>query len=1444
MPLRATRILLPLLFLVAIGTGSCSVEATDTSAAANETDDAIWHVGLAKVDITPKEPVRMAGYGSRNRPSEGVDLPLAVRCLALLHRDDRPSSPTEANAIDATPNTSVHLLVSIETIGLSGSLGREISERIAAKHGVPRHGLVLASTHTHCAPDLVSELSNIFVTPLTDDEREAGLRYKDSLVEAVVTAAGKAIADLQPGRVNYAVGQATFAANRRVLENGRWKGFGVQADGPVDHSLPVLCVSTVAGDLRGIVYNYACHGTTLGGNHYRINGDWPGFASATLESRHPGVIAISTIGCGADANPSPHGTLEDAVAHGRVMSDAIDLVLAQPMRAVTKRVESTVDHAALTFELPTIEEVRQRIDNAAPQVSRHARQLDAIYREEGRLPATYPVPIQAWRFGDELTMLFLGGEVVVDYALRLKREVNDDNLWVTAYCGDVLGYIASERMRHEGGYEFDRSGVFYGLPGPWAAGTEDQLINQLLRLLKGEAIQSPVSANEAIQTMYLSSNDYRIELIASEPLVQDPINLAFGADGKLWVVEMGDYPGEDGEANNGRGRVKFLEDSTGDGRYDRATVFLDGISFPTGVFPWRDGVIVSAAPDILMAKDTDGDGRADSVETLYTGFPLANPQHRVSGFTYGMDHSLHCASGDKLGKITSLRNGDVIDASGHDIQIWPDDGRIAVTSGRTQYIRSCDDWGHWFGNDNSHPMFHFPIDSRHLRRNRAILQRDGSHQLFDPPVAPPVFPATSSDARFNDIYAASRFTSACSSIIARSPFFDSGGLETAFVCEPVHNLIHRATLVSDGASYRATRSQHEKATEFLVSTDPWFRPVRCEIGPEGALWVVDMYRETIEHPEWIPRSWQTQLDLRAGCDRGRIYRIVPAALVPPKAMPESIAGLPSHEWVDRLGSPIGTLRDMAARLLIERYRAGEALDDREEIIQRLRTSASQSDSPQGRAHSMAVLDVLGRLDDSRILAALDDLEPGVLIVAMRLAESRLPQAPEMLERLASLSTHADARVLLSLAILMGQCDSPAAADILADLAARDDLDRWITRAILSSSAPHANRLLDRCLDRFAESQPDVSDHRSELISGLIETAAADGKDLIGWMQKAVAHLSEDGASADLRVGLSLGIARSLARGRVVTPESLKVLEPIHRRALEVAADPTQSERRRCEAIHWIGRGIGPLEQERDLLVRLLVPVTPPTVQRTAITALADIDPEGFADCVIDRWKSMTTLQRGDCVNLMLTRQTSIDRLLSAMESGTIAVNELSAAARQQLLHAGTRSLMVRAQRLISAPGRSMAKRELIDTYLSQFGSSEVADDLVDGAALYAKHCGNCHTADERSEPIGPTLINLSDRSDRALVQAILDPNLAVEPKYQSYIVRTVDDEILVGAVESESGDALTLGRADGTRVLVDRSRILELKNSGVSLMPEGFEALLRPADLEAIVRYLQRPRGR
>lgn len=1377
-----------------------------------------WQVGVAKTEITPQGAVRLSGYGSRTKPTDVCRTGLFARCVAVA------SGGTGSGTNSESPD--IHLLVSVDTIGLPAELSKEICDAIEDQHQIGRSKVVLSSTHTHCAPDLVSELSNIFSESLSDAEREAGLRYRAQLKNGVLDCVGKAIRSMAPATLSYARGEVDFAVNRRVLNNNRWSGFGVQSDGVVDHSVPLIAIRGSDGKVRGMIFNYACHCTSINPDVNEVNYDWAGYACAELEEQYSDAVAVCTIGCGADQNPNPRGETEMAMAHGEKLAKEINRLLDSEMRALQGEIEAKFDYAALSFDLPTIEEVRADLTNNTPQVRRRAEYLNEVYKRDGRLPATYPVPIQAWKLGDDLTMVFLGGEVVVDYGLRLRRELDDDELWVTAYANGVMGYLCSERMRIEGGYEYDYSAVYYNLPGPWAGGTEDFFVDRVKTLVLSKGRPGPLDVGAATDS-FVVAEGYKVELVASEPLVFDPINLAFGADGRLWVVEMGDYPAglEDGAK---AGRVKYLTDSDGDGRYDSATTFMEGLEFPTGVFPWGNGVIVSAAPEIFYAEDTDGDGVADKRETLYSGFALANPQHRINGFTYGLDHSLHCASGDNLGELRSHLTSETRNASGRDVKIFPDSGQLELVSGRSQFIRSRNAWGEWFGNDNSRPLFQYVIDVGYGKREGAGELRFSAEQLFRPAVAPPVIPSSETVERFNDLYAANRFTSACSPIIVGGA--DSiGGRDVALICEPVHNLVHRAVLEPEGASYKAVRGATDAENEFLASRDPWFRPVRVLQGPDGGLWVADMYRESIEHPEWIPDAWKEQLDLRAGEDRGRIYRIIGPTTLGKQVV--SLTGMSQLELVALLQDDCAALRDLAHQRLLELTRGKPG----KEIIEKVEAMVLESNIPEARVHGLHVLNVWELLDVAHLIAVLRSEQAGYQLAAIELSERFLAAGDQqLLEAVLALADSNDERVVMRVALALGASEKRQAGEGLARIASRASLDRWTATAVEASMHLHAESIAMKLLASLRQDADGFGAMRSRLLERALVMMGRRGLDVGNVVEEALRDAEERAWGIRFASIAAGAIQLQGNAGQGSGAEVKSALGKLYDRSLKMMGDESLPVPQRCEAMSLLGIGLGTIDDENQRLLELLAVDVPYEVQVGAIEKLASLRQPQLAGVFIDRWDGLSTGIRDLCVSKMMTMGPWQEELVGALEAGRITVNDLSLSDRQQLRLTGSRSLQVRVDRILGSGG-SLAKRQLVENYLVGM-RGEV--DRASGAELFAKHCAACHVATDGEAAVGASLSNLTNISSRFLVESILDPNRAVEPKYQSYTVLTADGRTLAGVLEDESTGAILLGQADGKRVAVSRNEIVQLKNSGLSLMPEGFEQQLSVEQMRDLVGFI------
>jgi putative membrane-bound dehydrogenase-like protein len=351
-----------------------------------------------------------------------------------------------------------------------------------------------------------------------------------------------------------------------------------------------------------------------------------------------------------------------------------------------------------------------------------------------------------------------------------------------------------------------------------------------------------------------------VELVAAEPLVRSAVAIDFGPDGRLWVAEMYDYPtGLDGKYQPG-GRIRVLEDTDGDGVYDKSTVFLDNIPFPTGVTVWRKGVLVCAAPDILYAEDTRGDGKADRVEKLYSGFGTHNYQARVNSLTYGLDGWVYGSCGLFGGRIRSHRTGKVLDLGDRDFRIKPDTGEIEPATGQTQQGRVRDDWDNWFGCDNTELCRHYVLADHYLRRNPHTAPPDPAVRVPDYPDWNRLYPIRKVQM-FPSSGPPNRVTAGCGMGVYRDDLLGADLRGDVFTCDAVNLVVHRLKLTPRGSTFSGRRVKDEATSEFLASTDNWFRPVQVRTGPDGAFYVVDMYRFMIEHPRFIPPQTLAQLDV-------------------------------------------------------------------------------------------------------------------------------------------------------------------------------------------------------------------------------------------------------------------------------------------------------------------------------------------------------------------------------------------------------------------------------------------------------------------------------------------------------------------------------------------------------------------------------------------------------
>ncbi|MDH7501706.1 MAG: neutral/alkaline non-lysosomal ceramidase N-terminal domain-containing protein [Verrucomicrobiota bacterium] len=443
---------------------ACTIAVASAIPAVTIASEPPIEVGIASRDVTPDLPIWLAGYAARNRPADKIDHPLAARAIAFRDQSDQSC-----------------VLVAVDNCEVSAEFAAPALKSIQDKHGLNPGQVIIVSSHSHSTPVLEGPLNGMY--PLGPAESEQIKNYGDKLRAQIVEVVGAALADLAPARIEHGIGRCTFAMNRRAF-TAKDVVIGENPDGPVDWDVPVLRITGTNGTVRAIVFGYACHATTVhGDDFYTVTPDFPGYARAHLESVYPGATAIFLTGMGADCNPSPRGSLLTSKGHGLELAGAVAGVLNHPMRDVTAPIQFSYATANLPLEAPP---AREKIEQDAQSRNQYIRHRAAHYLslmdKGGPLPAVQ-LPIAVLRFGNRLTLMFMGGEVVVDYARKLKRVFAEEHPWTIGYAYDVPCYIPSARVVKEGGYESDSSMIYYCLYGPFKPAVEDVVMDSMTKLL-------------------------------------------------------------------------------------------------------------------------------------------------------------------------------------------------------------------------------------------------------------------------------------------------------------------------------------------------------------------------------------------------------------------------------------------------------------------------------------------------------------------------------------------------------------------------------------------------------------------------------------------------------------------------------------------------------------------------------------------------------------------------------------------------------------------------------------------------------------------------------------------------------------------------------------------------------------------------------------------------
>lgn len=1366
----------------------------------------LYQVGLAKVDVTPDYPVRLNGFGFRRDESEGVSQRLFARAMAISQGQQSPL-----------------VVLAVDNLGLRLEQVDEVARRLKESHGLPRENFALTFTHTHCAPKVSGASDNIFSQPIPEAHLEHIDRYTSEIVDRITDAARQAIDSRQASTLAWSVGSVDFAKNRRT------------AGGPVDHDLPTLIVRDSNSEVvRGVWVSYACHCVTLRFN--QLSGDWAGYAAEMIERQYPGAVALVSIGAGSDQNPNEVTPDDTQIARrqGTQIASEVARLVDGDHRRLSGATQATLERIELPLNtLPTREQLVETAANGKRPTDRHnaQTQLDRLDRGE-KLLAAIDYPIQVWSFGESHCLTFLGGEVCVDYSLRMKQEFDAERVWLITYSNDFCSYIPSERLVGEGGYGGGAEVPYFALPTTLAAGLEQRIFDQVHHQVpkpfvvpsgvRGIAPKSPEDSLECMRT----SDQLRIELAASEPQLRDPVAIDFGLDGCLWVAEMSNYGRGVYEQFDQTGRIRCLRDQDGDGSYESASTFVDGLRFPTDVKVWRDGLLICDAPEILLVRDSDGDGKADVRETLFSGFEVRNAQARVNSLRWGLDNWIYGSCGLFGGEIHSHRTGKTTSLVGRDFRLNPDTGEIEGVLGRTQQGRARNDWGDWFGCSNGNLLRYYGGDDRYTSRNRHVstptLGLGGEANAFR------LFPPEKL-VRFELSGAPGAATSACGMGIYRDVAIGAQYLGDAFTCEPVHQLVHRIKLRPDSLGYVAARGEGEEDSEFLTSTDRWFRPVQARTGLDGALWVVDMYRFVIEHPRWIPQASLAELDLFAGKDLGRIYRVAPAI---EDRDPEAfdLSSQSNEQLVGQLRSTNGPLRDLAHQMLIWRD-AGDA-------VPLLRDLVCDQSPAVSKLHALAILDALGGIGPELLIDALKNEHPEVIRHAVRWSEPFLDDQSELRDAVIDLHAHDHPRVRRQVAWTLGECEHPETVPALAKLAARSEPETLVRSAVLSSiRTENGLPLLRRYMSQpRIEQVPAIS---RQLVTSVIRLGRTEET------AEAIRLVVTGDKASDDETFLLLSAALDAADARIGTAK-IDIDSELRRRVVELHAAALRNLSN--SSLELLGRYRGTVTQH-------LLDSDQPTVTMTqvvaaiadlitaresvdrqlvAIEALARSRQSEVASLLIDRYHSVDLKSQAAILNHLLRRQQWSAELLRRIVSGELRSSLLDANRRASLLSHPDQSIRALAAEAF-ASDQSASRRGVIEAYRSAL---ELKGDQERGRGHFRKHCASCHKLEGYGHVVGPDLNGLTNRDPEWLLTTILDPNRDVDARYVSWSALTADGQLIAGLVVDQSASMVQLRESGGKEHRLLREDLDQFRASDQSLMPEGFEKELKPQDIGDLLAYL------
>ncbi len=1004
-------------------------------------------------------------------------------------------------------------------------------------------------------------------------------------------------------------------------------------------------------------------------------------------------------------------------------------------------------------------------------------------------------------------------------------------------------------------------------------GAEDKPATPALEPLPRIAPTEPADVGSTFRVQ----QGFQLDLLAAEPLTTDPVAIEYDENGRAFVAEMSDYPYTDKSTDKPFverttdlpiGRVRILEDLDDDGKFDRSTVFAEGLSWPTGLAFWKGGVFVAATPDIWYFKDTDGDRKADLRRKVYTGFKKFNVQAVMNNLKWGLDHQLYGAGSSNGGTIQHLDhpNAKPLVLGRNDFRIDPNSEQMALVSGGARFGNAFDDWGNRFLCNIRNPVQHVVLPLHYLARNPLLSVPATVNDAAPAGDTLPVFRISPPEpwrvmrARRwvaesgqnyprSETYADGYFTSSSGITIYRGTAYPPEFYGNAFVGEVAANAIHRQIVEPNGVTFSARRANEK--VEFAASTDNWFRPVNFVNAPDGTLHVLDMYRETIEHPWSIPDDIKALVDLESGRDRGRIYRLTPPGFQRPAA--PRLGAATAEQLVQALRHGDSWWRETAHRLIYERQDVAavpllrqllrepaiKPTDDPRSIV-----AARTADAT--RLHALWSLVGLKSLEDADLSVVLSDPSSHVREHAVRLAEPRLNQSSDLRAKVLQLATDPAVRVRFQVAFTCGEITAPdaqsAVRDALVAIASRDAEDPWVRTAILSSSATRAEDLAEALLQTPGTESPAIVAIRELALFA----AARNQPDGIEHLLRVLLKLESDPQASMaangriLRLAAVAGVIDGMKRlGKPLSAKSLvgdstlaHVLSVVLNRTAESLANPDTPSAEKLLAISLQSLREPPLA--RETLVGLLEIHEAPEVQLAAVRALAALPIADIPQYLLTRYRGFSPGLQAEVVDALLSRPERIPMLFEAIENRAVLASQVSAARRNLLLKHADEKIRTRATKLFAQDVPS-PRHEVLQAYRAAL---KLTPDQDRGLVVLRRECLTCHRWRDQGQDVAPNLETIRNRTADEILVNVLDPNREVSPNYVEYVVVLKDGRNTSGVIVAETGGSITVRKPEGRQEVILRQDIDELSSSGKSLMPEGLEQKVTPQEMADLLAQL------